>query len=187
MNVYDLNAQRRTVRKFTQEPIAEDFLKKLVDAARVCPSAANLQPLRYRIVSGKTACDALFPHLRWAGYLSNGAPREQERPTAYIIVAQDMNARPVESSYDIGAAMMTMTLCAQEAGIGCCWFGSIDRAALSQMYQLDASLQIKLILALGYPAQKSVADTITDGNLRYWLDSTQTLHVPKHKLENVLF
>ncbi len=187
MNVFDLNAQRRTVRKFTQQPIAEDFLKKLVDAARVCPSAANLQPLRYRIVSGKAECDALFPCLRWAGYLPNGTPEEQERPTAYIIVAQDMNARPTESSYDVGAAMMAMTLCAQEAGIGCCWFGSVDRAKIQQMYRLDESLKITLVLALGYPAQNSVADKVIDGNLRYWLDPEQTLHVPKHSLEDVLF
>lgn len=186
MNVYDLIKQRRTVRKFTQEPLTMNFLRKLVDAARVCPSAANLQPLRYKIVADKAECDAVFKNLHWAGYLSNGTPTENERPTAYIIVAQDMSARQTESSYDVGAAMMAMTLCAQEAGVGHCWFGSVERAALREVFHFPEDLRIVLVLALGYPAQNSIEDIVNDGDLRYWLDEEQVLHVPKHTLEDVL-
>lgn len=186
MSVYELIKARRTVRKFTQEPLEMDFLKQLVDAARECPSAANLQPLHYRIVNDKDGCDAVFEQLHWAGYLTNGTPSETERPTAYIIVTQDMTARETESSYDVGAAMMAMTLCAQEAGVGHCWFGSIERTALRKALHFPDNLRIVLVLALGYPAQTSVEDIINNGDLRYWLDEAQVLHVPKHTLEDVL-
>ena len=186
MSVYDLIKARRTVRKFTQVPLEMEFLRKLVDAARVCPSAANLQPLRYKIVADKAGCDAVFSNLHWAGYLPNGTPTENERPTAYIIVTQDMNARQTESSYDVGAAMMSMTLCAQEAGVGHCWFGSVERAALRDIFQFPEELRIVLVLALGYPAQDSVEDAVINDDLRYWLDENQILHVPKHTLEDVL-
>ena len=186
MSVYELIKSRRTVRKFTQAPLSMDLLEKLVDAARVCPSAANLQPLRYKIVADKAGCDMVFKHLHWAGYLENGTPQETERPTAYIIITQDMSARETESSYDVGAAMMAMTLCAQESGVGHCWFGSVERTALREAFQFPENLRIVLVLALGYPAQTSVEDVVKDNNLRYWLDDEQVLHVPKHTLEDVL-
>lgn len=186
MTIYEAVKQRRTVRKFSQQPLSYDFLKLLVDAARVCPSAANIQPLRYKIVNDPSTCDAVFPCLRWAGYLPDGTPAEDERPTAYIVVAQDMSVKPTESSYDAGAAMMAMTLCAQEVGIGHCWIGSIDRKQLVSVLDLPENLQIILVLALGYSAQKSIEDTVNDGNVRYWLDSDNILHVPKLSLEDIL-
>ena len=186
MNIYDAIKQRRTIRKFTQQPVDTQLLMKFVDAARVCPSAANIQPLRYKIVNDPITCDSIFPCLRWAGYLPNGTPEKNERPTAYIVVTQDMSVKPTESSYDAGAAMMAMTLCAQEEGIGHCWIGSIDRKQLASVLDLPENLQIILVLALGYGAQESVEDTVNNGNIRYRLDSDNILHVPKLSLEDIL-
>ena len=187
MNVYDLNRSRRTVRKFTQSPVPRELLMRLVDAARVSPSGSNLQPLRYRIVDKKQECDTLFQYLKWAGYLPDGTPKEDERPTAYIIVAQDLTRRQTDAHYDAGAAMMAMTLCAQEEGVSSCWIGSVDRKAVGDMYGLDKNIQILLVLALGYPAQESVDEELTDESVRYWLDDAGVLHVPKRSMEDILF
>lgn len=187
MNVYDLNRSRRTVRKFAQKPVPHDLLIRLLDAARVSPSGSNLQPLRYRIIDQKQDCDVLFPHLKWAGYLPDGTPKEGERPTAYIIVVQDMTRRQTDAHYDAGAAMMAMTLCAQEAGVSSCWIASVDRKAVCDIYGLDENMQILLVLALGYPAQESMDEKLTDMSIRYWLDDAGVLHVPKRSMEDILF
>ena len=53
MNVYDAIMKRRTIRKFEQKTVSEDNLVKLVDCARVAAYGANVQPLKFMIVTSK--------------------------------------------------------------------------------------------------------------------------------------
>lgn len=161
-------------------------MTKLIDAARVCPSAANLQPLRYKIVRDPQDCAALFPHLRWAGYLPDGTPKAGQEPTAYIVIAQDLICRKADASIDAGASAMAITLCAQELGIGSCWIGSFSRDAVKSLCGLTDDMQILLIIALGYPDQESKPVCVTDGNIRYYLDDEETLCVPKRDIHDVI-
>ncbi len=65
MQVIDAIYARRTVRKFTQEPVPVHVLRELVDCARVGPCSANMQPLKYKVVC-QAETDLVFPYLRWA-------------------------------------------------------------------------------------------------------------------------
>ena len=60
-NVYDLAAGRRTIRRFKPEPVARELLERLVNAARLAPSAANVQPLEFIIVDDAGAKAEVFP------------------------------------------------------------------------------------------------------------------------------
>ena len=81
MNVYEVILARRTIRKFKQEEINLNILKKLVNAARLAPSGANLQLLEYFIVINPELKEKIFPHLKWAGYIKpHGNPQEGEKP-----------------------------------------------------------------------------------------------------------
>ena len=61
----------RSYRRFdASRGIADATLRHLVDLTRYCASGRNLQPLRYRIVTSDDERDALFPALKWAGYLT---------------------------------------------------------------------------------------------------------------------
>ena len=53
MNVYDVIKSRRTVRRFKQEPIDRESIIEMIDAARVSPSAGNIQSLKYAIILSK--------------------------------------------------------------------------------------------------------------------------------------
>ena len=60
MNVYDAILSRRSIRRFQQKQISIDLLKKFINAARLAPSAANLQPLEFYIVNDKELCSKVF-------------------------------------------------------------------------------------------------------------------------------
>jgi hypothetical protein len=47
-------------------------------------------------------------------------------------------------------------------------------------------LDILLLVALGYPAEKQVIDAVEGGNIKYWLDEDGVLHVPKRSLDAIL-
>jgi len=77
MDVFEAIRRRRTIRRFQQKQIPGEVLVRLVEAARLAPSAANLQPLEYIIVKDEKMCEEIFQNLRWAGYVEpRRTPRE---------------------------------------------------------------------------------------------------------------
>ena len=71
MTVYDAIKERRTVRLFNDKPVSHETLLKLIDGARLSPAAANLQPLKYGIVTDEELRQKMYPHVRYAGYIKD--------------------------------------------------------------------------------------------------------------------
>jgi nitroreductase len=186
MTVYDLILKRRSIRRFHQERIFYSILEKLVNAARLAPSAANLQPLEYIVVDDPGICAQIFPNLRWAAYIApRGTPPEGKRPTAYIIVLVNKKIKARDYERDVGAAVENILLAALEKGIGTCWIQSIEKEGLRRILKVPASYEIDSVVALGYKVEDPVVEEMTN-SVKYWLDDQETLHVPKRKLEDVL-
>lgn len=187
MNVYEAVTSRRTIRKFRQEPLDRNDIIKIIDCARLAPSGANLQPLKYAIADDKQTLEKIYPMTKWAGYIPSWQPSENERPAAYIAVLNDTSIKPTEKSEcDGGAAVMSMILEAQELGIGSCWLGAIDRSGIKKLLGLEDKLDVMYLLALGYPAQEGEAFEMTDGDVHYYFDSEGNAHVPKRTMDDII-
>ena len=66
----ELMTKNRSYRRYHQEtPVEKQTLRELIDLARLCPSAGNLQPLKYFLSCDEKTNAQVFPHLRWAAYL----------------------------------------------------------------------------------------------------------------------
>ena len=183
--IYQTILKRRSIRSFKQKKIAFALLKKLVNAGRLAPSAANLQPCEYIIVNHPTLLKNVFSTLKWAGYITPaGNPPEGKKATAYIVslVNKEINKN---GEKDVAAAMENMILTALEKGIGSCWIGSIERIKLRQILKIPGKYKIDSVLALGYPDEKSVTEEFKD-SIEYWKDKEGVLHVPKRKIESIL-
>ena len=130
----------------------------------------------------------IFPHLRWAGYLTDWpGPSEGERPSAYVILLWDTAIKENTGSYDPGIASQSILLGATERGLGGCIIGSIDRDALRAALSVDRRYEILLVLALGVPAETVVLEELPPGgDHRYWRDAQQVHHVPKRTLEELI-
>ncbi|MFB3896438.1 MAG: nitroreductase family protein [bacterium] len=186
MKAYEAITTRRTIRRYQQKPIDEKILKKLVNAARLAPSAANLQPCEYIIATDKPVIDQIFPCLKWAGYIAPaGNPKEEERPVAYLIVLLNRNWRKEGGEVDAAAAIENILITAMEEGIATCWLGAIDRDKLRQVLNVPEYCAIDSVVALGYPLEKSVVEE-SDDTVKYWKDDTGLFHVPKRKLQTIL-
>lgn len=185
MNFTELIKSRRTIRKFEQKPISKEQLLSYVDAARVAPSAANLQPLKYVAVNSSEMNNKVFPLVKWAGYLApQYNPKDDERPMAYIIVCVDKNVKSNGADLDIGASVENIILSALSDGVGACWMGAIDRAGIAEEVQLPENLEISSLVALGYP-KESPKEVELGESVKYYLDG-DTLCVPKRGMDEVL-
>lgn len=186
MSLYDLITSRRSIRQFKSEPIPKDILKKLVNAARLAPSAANLQPLEFIVVDDEAIRKEIFSCLRWAAYIApEGNPKPGQEPVAYVVVLVNRNIRDRGFERDAGAAIENLILAAWEKGIGSCWVISIDRSRVHEILGIPDEYSIDSIVALGYPAEMPLLEDIKD-SIKYWKDREGRLHVPKRKLERVI-
>ncbi len=186
MGVYEVIQNRRTIRRFEQTSLSIVQLRKYVDAARLAPSGANLQPLKYVIVHSTEMVNRMFERVRWAAYIApDGTPELGERPTAYI--AQIVNLEIKKSGYelDAGAAMENILLAAEEDGVGACWMGAIDYAGISEMLRLKEEEKLVSVVALGMKAEQPVEEA-WQGDVKYYKDENGTLHVPKRPLDEVI-
>lgn len=186
MDIYEAIEKRRTVRRFKQEKIDKTILEALVNYARLAPSSANQQPLKYIIVDENKKTGEVFDNVKWAGYIApEGDPPENERPVAYIIVLGDTKISKSGWEHDVGAAVQNILLAASAKNIGTCWIGSINRDEIRKALSIPGRYIIDTLVALGYEAERPVAED-ERGSIKYYKDEKGKLHVPKRKLEDII-
>jgi nitroreductase len=186
--IEELIKQNRSTRRFVQdEHISTDTLNWLVNLARLSPSGANLQPLKYILSNDKSQNDNIFPCLYWAGYLKDWrGPSDNERPTAYIIILNDTKISK-DVGCDHGIAAQSIMLGLVEKGFSGCMIGSIDRKKLRDALNIPKRYDISLVLALGKAKEEVILEDVgTDGSIEYYRDNNDRHHVPKRKLEEII-
>jgi nitroreductase len=162
------------------------LLQNLVNAARLAPSASNLQPLEFVIVDEEETKSKLFPCLKWATYITPaGNPKPGQEPAAYIVTLLNSKVREKGHEYDVGAAVENMALAAWSEGVGSCWMISIDKPKIAEILGVPENFKVDNVLSLGYPAEEPRVEEMKDSP-RYWKDGAGRLHVPKRNLEKIL-
>jgi nitroreductase len=185
--IEDLVRRTRSCRRFREEPINEEVLRRLVDLARLSASAANLQPLKYLLSYENEMNEVIFPELMWAGYMKEwNGPGEGERPSAYIIVLGD---REIAKSFgcDHGIASQNILLGATNMGLGCCIISSVNKDSLRKTFKIPDRFEILHVIALGRPGERIVIEEIGQGgDIKYWRDGSGIHHVPKRALDDII-
>lgn len=178
----------RSYRRFRQEPAPSMHdLEKLIDIARLTPSTANKQPLKFILVTDKQALSEVFSCLSWAGYLKDWeGPSLDERPTGYIIILGD-SALSKSPGIDAGLAAQSIILGAQEQGFGTCLLAAVNRPRLREVLDIPESLEILLVTALGTPGEEIRLTSVdSTGDIRYWRDEEGIHYVPKRSRDQLI-
>lgn len=175
---------RRSIRKFQQKAVPVKIIQKLMDAARFYPSPANLQPLKFRIVSEQEDRARLAAQLHWAAYLPEFTPAPDELPPAYLVIIGDHSISH-EFSFCAGAAAELLMLAAYNMGLGSCCLGFSNADAVAQVLGLKVRCYEPLYaIAIGYPKQRSMT-VDQDSDCRYWLDDKGDFVVPKRTVQEI--
>jgi nitroreductase len=187
MDILKAIRMRRSIRKFQRRAISRDILVQMIDAARLAPSAVNLQPLEYIMVDDEGLVRQLFPHTRMGALLPEGKrPTEDTRPAAYIAVI--VNTAIMKNGYerDVGCAVENILLAAISFGLGSCFIQNIDREVIRQLLSVPEGHEIDTMVAVGYPADEPVMEEGKGKDVRYYLDQAGVHRVPKRRMENIL-
>lgn len=188
MSFRDLVLGTRSIRRFdSSRAVTMQELRDLVDLARLTASGANLQPLKYVLVTEPGMRARVFECLAWAAYLRDWkGPAENERPTGYVVMLQDTSITSARHG-DHGIAAQTMMLGAAEKGLGGCIVGSVNKKDLAGILDLSDDLEVILVLALGKPGEMVILEPVgPDGDIKYRRDENGVHHVPKRSLDEVI-
>ena len=147
MELLDAIYERRSIRRFTDEPIGRDALEKLLDAARWAPNGGNRNAWRFVVVTSEAQKNLVLSF----------APGIGEMPAA--IVAVCMEAKKVSISEpvrllnmaDAAIAAQNICLAAHGLGLGSYMVASFAGAALKPVLELPDVVQPYLLVCLGHP------------------------------------
>lgn len=167
---------RRSIRKFTEQPVSHELIEKIVAAAAYAPSWKNTQITRYIAVEGEkknelAKCTSL--------YAGNGVIMEQAPMVIAVTMIKGRSGYERDGSfstpkgtgwqmYDAGAASEAFCLAAYEQGLGTVIMGLFDEADAAKVLSLPEDRELVALIPIGYPAEtpaapkrKSVEDLLT--------------------------
>ena len=148
----DLALRRCSIRKYSERPVEQGKLDQVLEAARVAPTAKNLQPWRVHALWSPEAL-AAFDELTTMRF---GAP-------VVLVFTYDVNEdwkNPLEEGIhsgqqDASIAAAYAMLQATELGLGTCWCNYLPNARVAAMLGLPKSERVVLALDVGYPAAEA--------------------------------
>ncbi len=142
---------RRSIRKYTSQPVSEATVEELLQAAMAAPSAGNQQPWHFVVIRDRQVL-AQIPQVH---------PYSSMVPSAQlaILVCGDLQ-RERHTGYwvqDCSAATQNLLLAAHAKGLGAVWLGVYPRedrmAGLRKMIGLPQHAVPLALIAIGYPAE----------------------------------
>lgn len=184
-NTYETILKRRSIRRFSDKEISDEAIEKMINSARLAPSAANLQPLKYMVIKSPDIRDAVFKNTMWAGYVQpEGAPSFENRPRLFIAVLCDSRIKKENYELDAGLSIENMILTAQEESIGSCIIGAFHKEEVKKILDVPDHLILNCLIGFGYPAHQSVFYDESE-NVKYTMDDKENFHVPKRPLKDI--
>jgi len=150
MEVFEAIKKRYSCRSYKAEPVPEEKLKKILEAARLAPSAHNEQEWKFVVVKD----------IEKRRELSEAAGQSFIAEAPVIIVAVATDPEHVLSSgvpayaVDLAIAVEHMALQATEEKLSTCWIGAFDQEEVKKILEIPEECKVVALLPLGFPAEK---------------------------------
>ncbi len=152
---------RRSVRRYLPQAVDRGLIRTCLEAARLAPSAHNVQPWRFLVVDDPSLKDELCAKaFSWPYAMSRFAVKA---PVIVLVLARlDVVADRLGSRFqgteyhllDIGIAGEHFVLQAEELGLGTCWIGWFNKRKVRRVLRIPRKYRIVAMLSLGHVERK---------------------------------
>lgn len=152
MDAMDAILSRRSIRKYTEQPVSDETIKELLEAAMSAPSAGNEQPWHFLVIRERQILDEI-PKFHQYSHMLKDAP-------VAIMVCGDKRLQKYEGYWvqDCSAATENILIAAQAKGLGAVWLGLFpieDRViALRKLLNIPEEVTPLSLISIGYPAEE---------------------------------
>jgi nitroreductase len=150
MDTFDLIKTRRSIRKFTDKPLYDDMINRIIEAGIWAPSGMNNQPWKFAVIKDKDLKTKISELTHYSKIVQSA--------DALISVFLD-KAESYDRTKDvmaIGACIQNMLLYIHSEGLGAVWLGQIlaNKDKVLELVGGSNELELMAVIALGYPAEK---------------------------------
>jgi len=151
MDVLEAIAKRKSIRAYKTIPIPEDKLNKVLEAARLAPSGANRQEMKFVVVKDQKTRAKLSEatggqkHVAHAPVVIAAVSTDPEK-----MMICDVPGYPV----DVAIAIDHMTLAAFDLGLGTCWIGAFNQETVKSILSIPDKCKVVQLLTLGIPDEE---------------------------------
>jgi nitroreductase len=158
MDIFEVIEKRRSIRKYKNTPIPHEKLMKVLNAARLAPSAKNYQPWKFIIVNDNEIKQKLVVACRGQKFIA-------EAPV--VIVACGLESQTWKGlggnryslDVDVAIAVDHLTLAACAEGLGTCWIGAFNEDEVKKILEVPKDVRIVALIPLGYPDEEKTTYT----------------------------
>lgn len=146
---------RRSIRKYTSQPVSDEVVKELLTAAMCAPSAANRRPIHYVVIRDREILDSIPKHHPYSSMLKEAS--------VAILVCGDLQLDKNTGFWvqDCAAATENILIAVQDKGLGAVWLGihPVEERALAiqQLLGLPKDIIPLSLIPVGYPAEDKPA------------------------------
>ncbi len=150
-----LALKRRSIRKYTEQPVEQEKIDTILKAALASPSGKHLNPWEFVVVTDREVLSRMSACRTYGSLLLNGSPLG-------IVVCVDANIADTWQC-DGAIAALDMLLCAEDLGLGGCWvqvYGREGEDGLSaeqmirNMLGIPDNLNVLCIVSIGYKQEE---------------------------------
>ena len=144
MHLIDVILSRRSIRKYKTRSVPKEALKRILEAGRYAPSAANKQPWHFILITEQKIKELLSKG-KWNSFIKD---------SAFTIVgcAYEGNIFARRwSTVDTTISLQNMVIAAWSMGIGSCWVGDFEEAEVRKILHVPRRWRIISLISFGYP------------------------------------
>jgi len=157
MEFYEVIRTRRSIRSYKPDPIPEDVLMRILEAARIAPSGSNRQPWKFIIVKNEELKRKLAAACHNQMFIA-------EAPI--VIVACGYSIHWNRGGYmgdlsmlvDVSIAFTHLILAARAEGLGTCWIGAFNNEEVKSILGIPKDVNVVAITPLGYPKDEGFGE-----------------------------
>jgi nitroreductase len=146
MDVFEAIQKRHSVRAYLPDALPQDKLERILEAARLAPSAGNTQPWHFLVVTDQQTREKLSKGGGFARFVA-------EAPVV-IVGCGNRKASPNWYVVDTAIALQNMVLAATAEGLGTCWVGSFDEGQVRGLLKIPEDFDVVALLTIGYSSEK---------------------------------
>ena len=154
MDVYEAIKARQSIRSFKAKDVAPDMISRLLEAARLAPSASNRQEWRFIVVRDPGKRKELAAAAMGQKFIA-------EAPVVLVCCAEtdnhEMACGQLCYPIDVAIAVDHITLCAAAEGLGTCWIGAFYESEVRKILGIPKPIRVVALLPVGYPEKSSHA------------------------------
>jgi nitroreductase len=148
MDLFEVIGERRSVRSYQDRPVEEAKLQKVLEAARLAPSAGNRQEWRFVVVQDAALRQKLMEAARGQQFVGDA-------PVVIAACAAEhghvMSCGHPSFLVDVSIALEHIALAARALGLGTCWVGAFEQRLVRDALGIPDSVEVVQLMALGYP------------------------------------